>query len=130
MSRRLFSNESLRGLIFHPYPLLLLSCPCVSPSSPLAQDNYQPALLPKRVIEGQVIPCWALAARVRGRDPHDRSCRATTQESDWLLSKVLRMQVSITVQHGFMAHTIMSFFHPNWILFSVAQSQFSPHTTT
>lgn len=44
---------------------------------------------------GQAIPCWGPAARVRGRDPHDHPCRATTQGNGWLLSKAWRMQVSI-----------------------------------
>lgn len=95
MSRRLLSHERLRGLVPHTHPLLPLSCPCATPSSPLAQDNYQPTLLPKRVIGARAIPRWALAARVRGRDPRDRPCRAATQENDWLLSKAWQMQVSI-----------------------------------
>lgn len=56
MSRRLLSHERLGGLVPHPHPLLPLSCPSVPPSSPLAQDNYQPALLPKRVVRGRAIP--------------------------------------------------------------------------
>ena len=40
-------------------------------------------------------PVGAPAARVRGRDPRDRPCRAATQENGWLLSKAGRMQVSI-----------------------------------
>lgn len=95
MSRQLLSHERLGGLVPRAHPLLPLSCPCVPPSSPLAQDNYQPALLPKCVVGGRAIPCRAPAARVRGRDPRDRPCRAATQENGWLLSEAWRMQVSI-----------------------------------
>lgn len=52
MSRRLLRHERLGGLIPRAPPLLPLSSRCVPPSSPLAEDNRQPALLPKRVVRG------------------------------------------------------------------------------
>ncbi|KAK5861605.1 hypothetical protein PBY51_022988 [Eleginops maclovinus] len=95
MSRRLLSHERLGGLVPYIHPLLPLSCPSVPPTFLLAQDNYQLELLPKCVVGGLAFPCWAPAAKVPGRDPRDRPCRAATQEKDWLLSKAWRMQVSI-----------------------------------
>lgn len=56
MSRHVLSHERFGGLIPHAHPLLPLSWACIPLSSLLAQDNYQPALLPKRVIGGKRFP--------------------------------------------------------------------------
>lgn len=87
MSRRILFHERLGGLVPYAHPVLPLSCPCVPPTFPLAQDNYQLVLLPKCVAGGLVFPRWTPAANVPGWDPRDRPCRAATQELGWLLSK-------------------------------------------